>query len=98
MFVKILGIEGLVFLSTVIFCIIYLRLLTNLLMVQYDKKSAWQQVFLSLGNGIVCAVIEYIANGRANLTIISLITMVLTFEMYGMTRKRDFIYIFIPTG
>ena len=97
MFVKMLGTESLVFLSTVIFCIIYLRLLTNLLMVQYDKKSAWQQLFLSLGNGIVCTVIEHMANGRSNLAIISLITLVLSIGMYGMTRKKDGFYLYFHT-
>ena len=92
--VKILGTESCVFLSVVIFSMVYFGLLNKLMVGQFQKRRRLSQILFSLLNGGIAVYVEMISQGRSNLAVISLITLVLTLEMYLLNRKKEKFYLY----
>ena len=92
--VKILGTESSVFLSVVIFSMVYFGLLNKLMVGQFQKRRRLPQILFSFLNGGIAVYIEIISQGRSNLAVISLITLVLILEMYLLNRKKEKFYLY----
>lgn len=92
--IKILGTGSGVFLSVAIFSMVYFGLLNKLMAGQSQKRRRLPQILFSFFNGGIAVYIEIISRGRSNLAVISLITLVLTLEMYFIHKKKESFYLY----
>lgn len=91
---QLLGTEGCVFFSAVGVSLVYFRLLGHLINLKLNIKGLGFRVLFAVINGIIITFAESFSDGKSNLTIISLITMVLVFELYAMNRRKDYYYLY----
>ncbi|MBR5577390.1 MAG: GGDEF domain-containing protein [Lachnospiraceae bacterium] len=92
-----LGTEACIFFSVLGFCLVYFRLIGHLVNLDMTKKRLGSRLSFSVANAFLALIIESSYQGRSNLTVISLITLVLIFELYVMHREKHYFYLYFHT-
>lgn len=92
--INLLGHQGYVFISVTLISIVYFRLLGHLINLQITIKGCAFRIFFALLNGCIAMVTELSTGGRSNLTIISLLTLVLVMELKLTVRNNNCFYLY----
>ena len=95
--IKLLGTEEIIFFSVTVISIIYFRLLGHMVDFKISLKGCGLRVIFALINGFVAMITESASGGRSNLTIISLLTLVLVMELFLISKENDGFYLYFHT-